>query len=84
MSKPKIPKWSEFSRKPVGLYMSGACSGPGWGNPGYYHVVYEVVEKRGDEFRTLVKNGSACREYGEGYDAATSLFHIYFMKASGA
>jgi hypothetical protein len=79
----KTGKWVEYSKKPVGLYMSGDCSGPGWGNKGYYHVVYEVFEKNGTEFRTIVKNGPARRDYGEGYDAAVSLFHIYFLKASG-
>lgn len=79
--KKKSLEWKEFSVKPIGLYMSGNCSGPGWGNRGYYCAVYEVMLTNGKDFRTIVRNGPAVREYGEGYDAAISLFQTYYARA---
>jgi hypothetical protein len=71
----------KVSRRFVGLYVSGHCSGPGWGNAGYVQAVYEVTEWCGDECRVRVENGPACREYGEGYDALVALYVTYQKKA---
>jgi hypothetical protein len=61
--------------------MSGYCAGPGWGNDGYFHVVYEVGEWRGNEYRVRLENGPPCREYGEGYKALLALYEAYCKKA---
>lgn len=74
-------KWTLVSRKPMGLYLSGRVHGPGWGNLGYYHIVYEVLEHCSNEFRTRVESGATVRDYGEGYDALCSLYNGYYQKA---
>ena len=75
-------EWTEFRRQPVGLYASGPVRGPGWGNLGYYHLVYEVSEHRqtdkGGEHRLRIENGPACRTYGEGYAAFCDLYAVYW------
>ena len=48
-----------LSSKFVGLYVSGDCAGPGWGNPGYINAIYEEVLETG---AIRVRHGEAVRE----------------------
>lgn len=89
-SKPKPPRWIELGRKELGLYASGPVAGPGWSNPGYFNIVYEVSERNATaskndpperQYRTRVETGQACRMYGEGYDAFHTLYRIYTAHA---
>ena len=82
-------EWILGSKKCLGLYMSGPCRGPGWGNPGYYCAVYEISEycKEGEKFtewRTRVESGPAVRDYTEGYEALSSLYQIFLNRAMNA
>lgn len=89
MNAPKamvVKGWMIDNYRVIGLYMSGHCSGPGWGNKGYYHAVYEVLEHRGSqpkEYRTRIYNSPARRDYGEGYEALVSLYTEYIGKSIG-
>ena len=82
--------WVEIQRQCVGLYMSGSCSGPGWGNAGYYHAVWEVIERNREqttrkyEYRNRIESGPACREYSEGYEAMASLYRVFLERAKKA
>jgi hypothetical protein len=81
----KSQKWTPVERKELGLYVSGHVSGPGWGNPGYFHIVYQVTEvSKADgkvEYRTRIENGDACRFRGESYEAFVRLFEVHMVHA---
>ncbi len=88
--KMKPARWKELGRKELGLYASGPVAGPGWSNPGYFQMVYEVSEKNeaarpgdhvADQYRTRIEQGPACRYYGEGYDAFHTLYRVYAAHA---
>lgn len=82
--KKKKPKWRVVEIRSASLYMSGHCSGPGYGNRGYYYALYDVTEQNENthEFRKRVIKSEPCRIYGEGYEAILSLFDTY-MKNTG-
>ncbi len=60
-----------LSSKFIGLYASGDCSGPGWGNSGYIHAVYEDVLETGE---IRVRNGPAVRTSAYAKGAAYTAF----------
>lgn len=76
------PRWEIVERKQVGLYASGPITGPDWGNPGYFQLVYEITERKtidGDRvrMRTRVEYGEPCRLYGEAYAVFAGLYATY-------
>lgn len=84
--KKPAPEWKEIQRKELGLYASGHVSGPGWSNPGYFCIVYEVAEIRArpkgpPEHRFRTEQGPACRLYREGYEAFWRLYLQYVQHA---
>ena len=48
-----------LSSRFIGLYVSGDCAGPGWGNPGYINALYEEVLETG---AIRLRHGEAVRE----------------------
>jgi len=60
-----------LSSKFVGLYVSGACAGPGWSNPGYIHALYEDVLDTG---AIRLRHGEAVREKAYARGAAYKAF----------
>ena len=60
-----------LSSKFVGLYVSGACAGPGWFNPGYIEALYEEVLETGV---IRVRHGEAVREKAYARGAAYKAF----------
>lgn len=84
----KKEKWEIVNVRFLGLYVSGPCAGPGWGNPGYYHAIYEIdeIEINSHKYRTTFKPGETQFvgevAVGEGYFALENLFKIYSRKAN--
>ena len=68
-AKPVLPK--VLSSKFLGLYVSGACAGPGWGNPGYIQAIYEDVLETG---KIHVRHGPAVRQSAYAQRAAYTAF----------
>ena len=77
--------WKEIGRKELGLYASGPVRGPGWSNPGYFSIVFEISEMqvtgKRKAYRVRVEHGPPCRMYGEGYSAFCELYKIYVQHA---
>ena len=60
-----------LSSRFIGLYVSGACAGPGWWNPGYIEALYEEVLETG---AIRVRHGEAVREKAYARGAAYTAF----------
>jgi len=68
-AKPVTPK--VLSSKFLGLYVSGACAGPGWSNPGYIEALYEDVLATGE---MRVRHAAPIRESAYARGAAYTAF----------
>jgi hypothetical protein len=69
--------WKVVERKEIGFQVAGPSTPNAAGEHGYFHIVYEVTEARGEAVRTRVENGRACRMRREGFVAFFSLFSTY-------
>lgn len=54
--KKQEPQWEEMQRKTLGLWLA---QGRGMGIYSYAAVIYEVTERRGNEWRTRTEQGDA-------------------------
>ena len=76
-AKPVLPK--VLSSKFLGLYVSGACAGPGWGNPGYIQAIYEDVLETG---KIQVRHGPVVRQSAYARGAAYTAFVALYTEFS--
>ncbi len=66
-----------LSSKFIGLYVSGNCSGPGWGNPGYMHALYEDVLDTGV---IRLRHGPVVRQSAYAKGAAYTAFAALYTE----